>query len=243
QDTLTNSFSTVALTANLNQAVSSFANVGGIAGTNGSGLIDQSYFNGSIIVNQSAGLTSNVVVGGLSGTNIGFSGVANTTDSYNNGTITYNISGGVSSLADIGGLTGSLDGGSGAAINSSLSTGLITVTGGTAGGVGGIAGLNNVLTPQGNSFWDINATGQSVGVGLGTSSANFVGGCFGNVCSPQPDLSQSSTYSNAGWNIGGPGSGATWQIVNGAIYPHLISEGLHTISGTVYADNGVTPVG
>lgn len=243
EDTLSNAFSTVALTINFDQPGVGFGNIGGLVATNGSSIINQSYFNGSVIVNHSVDFNDGIVAGGLTGTTIGFSTISTINNSYNSGSVTYNIVGGISAPnAFIGGLVGSLDGGSGAVMNSSLSTGLISITGGSVGGVGGAVGLNNVGNTQGNSFWDINTTNQVVGIGAGTSSPNILGGCFGTSCAPNANLALSSTYSNAGWDIGTPGSGTTWQMVDNVIYPHLISEGLHTISGTVYSDNGVTPV-
>ncbi len=230
---LTNSYSSAAVAANI---TGGFFNVGGLVGliapTNGT--VSQSYSTGSITV---VSASDNIDVGGIAGGDQSFfsSGIFN---SYNTGSIT--VSGaGSSANGGVGGIAG-VTNGSGV-VDNTYSTGLMNVTGGIA--TGGILGFDASvsLNSAQNSAWDTVTTGQSQGVGGGSTGTNLVGGCFGPLCAPN-DLSQSSTYQALGWNIGAPGSNATWQIVDGVIYPHLINEGLHTFTGTVYSDNGITPV-
>ncbi|NJD34460.1 MAG: hypothetical protein FIA96_06440 [Betaproteobacteria bacterium] len=134
--------------------------VGGLAGINYSGTVSKSYAGGSVhALNNS--------VGGLLGSN----DYGNVSNSYATSSVAGN--------AYIGGLVGYNYSGS---VSSSYSTGI--VTGGSF--VGGLVGINTGTVS--NSFWDIQASGQSAsagGTGLTTAeamqSANYPSWDFTNT--------------------------------------------------------------
>jgi len=220
---LSNSYNSTPINANNLSFV--FANnfIGGLAGLmNSTASITNSYNVGTISVASTG--SSTIAVGGLVGENA--SSVSQSiSNSYNIGNVVANNT--VSTGGDIGGAVGVNEG----QVTDVYNLGHVSSTNFT-GASGGLVGSNS--SSLSNSFWDTALTGQ----------ANAVGS--GNTCPScgSSNLQLTSTYSNAGWNIGAPGSGSTWQILDNVIYPHLVTEGLYTIQGTIYSDSaGTTPAG
>ena len=199
--------------------------VGGLVGNNGD-TVSNSYATGSVV----SGSSSNYV-GGLAGNN------DNTTiiNSYATG----NVMGGAGS-SYVGGLAGKnsfdFNGAAGGWIINSYATG--SVTGGIGSSyVGGLAGSNGTVSNISNSFWDTQTTGQSIGIGVGTTT-----GATGRTSA---EMMLMSTFGNAGWNIANSGgSGAVWRIYEGSTTPWLVwwlkpvtvtlNSGAQTYSGAPY---------
>jgi filamentous hemagglutinin family protein len=122
---------------------------------------------------------------------------------------------GKASSYSIGGLDGYAQFGS---ITDCYSTGAVT----GSGDVGGLLGSNGGTITA--SFWDTSTSGQSLGVGSGSSA-----GAVGDATSA---LLSSATYSNAGWNIGTSLSANTWVIFDGQTRPLLATEYSTTITNS-----------
>jgi len=157
--------------------------VGGLVGQNVYGTVTSSYFRGSV--------TGNSKVGGLMGTNIG-----TVSDSYSNA----NVIG----YSRVGGLEGWNIG----TTNNSYATGSVT----GADAVGGLLG-DNVYGTVGDSFWDIETSGQA------TSD--------GGVGKTTEEMKNIATFSSAGWSITAVGSAEApnpaciWNIIDEHMYPFL----------------------
>ncbi|MFA6684723.1 MAG: GLUG motif-containing protein, partial [Arcobacteraceae bacterium] len=125
--------------------VSGINYVGGLVGEANQGQINNSYFSGDI--------TGNDRVGGL----VGY--VYNTTinNSY--------FSGDITGKNRVGGLVGSYNGY--ITISNSYASGAITGVSNVGGVVGILGGSNASIS---NSYWDIDTTGQILGVGYGDAS-------------------------------------------------------------------------
>jgi hypothetical protein len=159
---------------------SSGSSVGGLAATSFA-PITRSYFTGTAKGNSTAG--------GLLG-----SAWSTITDSY--------VIGSVTGSRNVGGLIGMVYSDE-ASINRSDSA--APVNGNTTGG-GGLVGSGFQEAPVINSYWDVNASGQS--------SSHF-----GGTGKTTAEMKNSSTY--AGWDFS-----STWQISDDN-YPHLRALG-HT---------------
>ncbi len=163
--------------------------IGGLVGYNEWGNISNCYSTGTV--------SGNYGVGGLVGINDG--SVSNC----------YSI-GAVSGQSDIGGLVGinyRLD-----QINNCYSTGMVSGT----EYVGGFVGYHyfdgwypDVFS---GNFWDIQTSGQTVGIGNGASD-----GVSGMTTSQMKTL---STFTSAGWNFAN-----VWNIIEGQTYPFLRGVG------------------
>ncbi|SVB87072.1 uncharacterized protein METZ01_LOCUS239926, partial [marine metagenome] len=200
--TVTNSYSSGTISAQDGK------NVGGLIGHNYKGTIQNCFSTGSVIANNK--------VGGLVGVSYGdgttFPLIEN---SYSRCDVT------ASTYENVGGFIGA-NGWNGGTINNCYSMG--TVIFGNSGNwdqAGGFAGCN---TPTDNtfinaSFWDIDSSGQSTGIGYGS------GDLTGNTTSQMKTL---STFTDAGWDFFGEstnGNDDFWAIdVNhNDGYPYLTS--------------------
>ncbi|TFZ54812.1 filamentous hemagglutinin N-terminal domain-containing protein [Methylorubrum sp. Q1] len=120
--------------------------VGGLVGNNDDGRVSQSYASGSVTGSNS--------VGGLVGYN---SSTGTVSQSYASGSVT-------GSSNYVGGLVGNNS--FGGRVSQSYASG--SVTGSGSSSVGGLVGKNDdTLT---NTYWDKDTTGQSRGVGVGSSA-------------------------------------------------------------------------
>jgi hypothetical protein len=142
---ISNSFST----AKINGGIG--ANVGGIVG-NSSGSISSSYANGNVIADD------NGVAGGLVGFNLG-----SVQNCYANGF----VNGGVNST--VGGLLGFNQ----ASVNDSYSSG--PVSSGSGNAVGGFIGNDVGSNDLTDTYFDIDTSGQSHGVGNNTGYPGVTG--------------------------------------------------------------------
>ncbi len=154
-----------------------------------------------LLVGDNQGTVKNAFSQGLvngTGTNVG--GLVGT----NSGTLTDTQSyAAVNGDTNVGGLAGNNSG----TIENALAVG--NVVGNT--NVGGLLGNNsNIVTA---SFWDTDSSGLSDGIGNGAGSVTA--GCYGSACGGV-DLTDASTFSNAGWNMSD-----TWGVIAGTSYPYL----------------------
>jgi len=221
----------------VNVTMTGTVNVGGLAGANWGGNVNDSYSTGSVtgaegvggLVGNNGGTVSNCyatarvtgrdVVGGLIGDNPG-----TVSNSYSTGSVTgseglvgglvgQNVEGTVSNSYSTGtvigeGLVGGLVGqNAGGTVSNSYSTGNVT-GGGLAGGLVGQSGEGTAT----GSFWDIQTSGQALSVdGTGKTTA---------------EMQDITTFSAAGWNITDVAPGQTnpayiWNIVDNVTYPFL----------------------
>ncbi|MDD2659014.1 MAG: filamentous hemagglutinin N-terminal domain-containing protein [Methylococcales bacterium] len=170
--------------------------VGGLVGEQQRN-IDNSYATGNV---------SGLAAGGLVGYLCNCSGVSGINNSYATGNVNDSGNNG-------GGLVGFTYNG---AITNSYATGAVS-----GAGTGGLLGgsLNGVSI--GNSFWNIQTSGQATSVG-GTGLTNA-------------QMMQLGSF--AGWNISGAGgSGAVWRIYDGHTAPLLTSF----LTGLTLTDVSVT---
>lgn len=169
--------------------------VGNLIGRNDGGTVNNSYSTGFVSGYED--------IGGLAGVSFFASTINN---SYSSGT--------VSGTNHIGGLLGGLNFTS--SLNNGYSTGLVSGSGTYVGGLIGQKGSGDIIT---DSFWDTQTSGQSIGIGFGTST-----GVTGLTTSQIKSL---TNFTN--WDFAN-----TWSISNGSSYPHLIWQGLdvQTISGS-----------
>ena len=108
----------------------------------------------------------------------------------------------------VGGLVGGADIGS--TISNAYATGNVTANGGTS--VGGLVGWN--LNTISASFWNTTTSGQTTGVGKGSST--------GTTGATTAQMMTASTFT--GWNISNTGgTTATWRIYEGYTAPLLSS--------------------
>ncbi len=154
-----------------------------------------------LLVGDNQGTVKNAFSQGLvngTGTNVG--GLVGS----NSGTLTDTQSyAAVNGDTNVGGLAGNNSG----TITNALAMG--NVVGNT--NVGGLLGNNsNIVTA---SFWDTDSSGVSDGIGNGAGSVTA--GCYGSACGGV-DLTDASTFSNAGWNMSD-----TWGVIAGTSYPYL----------------------
>ncbi len=165
--------------------------VGGLVGTQAIGSISNSYATGSV--------TGDAYVGGLVGSN-------------SNDIISSYATGSVTGQAIVGGLVGYNNG----AISSSYATGKVTGTG-INDKVGGLVGQNNNSGAITNSYWDVDTTTKTAGVGYNANLAS---------------LGYTALYSNGGASstaftensYDGFDFGNTWYMVDGSTRPFLRSE-------------------
>lgn len=196
--TITQSYATGNVTGTGTAAGNGY--IGGLVGANGysgdAGTISQSYASGTVM--GSAG-----PIGGLVGHNEG-----TITDSYATGRVI-----GLGSAANIGGFVGVnfVNG----TITNAYSTGY--VTGGAY--VGGFAGYNsNSVSAFTNAYWDVQTSGQSVGIATGRTTAQLQG-------------SLPAGFSSSIW-----GTGTNLY----AYFKWQHSTTPVAVSGTAYSDAGTT---
>jgi filamentous hemagglutinin family protein len=166
--------------------------VGGLVGyTNYGSTISNSYITGDV--------TGSFFVGGLVGANNNGGTVRN---SYATGSV-------AGAVAYIGGLVGY----NGGTISNAYATGRVAVGADVGGLVGWNYGNTGTITA---SFFDINTTGQSNGVGYGSAS-----GVTGLTTAQMSSL---SSFTGASWDIDDEGgTGAVWRIYDGYTTPLLRS--------------------
>ncbi|TWB59379.1 filamentous hemagglutinin family protein [Nitrospirillum viridazoti] len=160
--------------------------------------IATSYAGGTITVTGGSAISGQALVGGLTAIS------TNISNSYSTATI-RETGGGVNDY--IGGLAGL---GAAGTISNSYASGAISAPGTT---VGGLMGLNDSATFS-NSYWDTQTTGQSGGVGSGSTT-----GTTGRT------TAQMSVQSNfSGWDFSN-----TWYLPAGLSRPVLRAEASTTI--------------
>ena len=212
---INNSYATGPVTASNNSNYT--VNVGGLVGANYGGTINNSYSTGSVTASNNTNYSVNV--GGLVGANFG----GTITNSYVIGSVA--ASNNSNYTVNVGGLVGANYG----SISNTYSTGSVTATYNNSSvvNVGGLVGSNSGTIM--NSFWDVDTTLQSSGVGAdnNSSSTTLVGIDSGNGSLPNR-LSQ-GTYEAAGWTFN---QGGTWFMIDGQTRPFLQSEYSTTITNS-----------
>jgi filamentous hemagglutinin family protein len=183
---------------------------GGLVGYNTSS-INNVYASGTVKANNGS------EIGGLVGGNYG--GTIN--NAYATGAVTV-----TGSAVDVGGLVG--QSGSGR-ISNTYASGNVTTDPTASFWVGALVGCDTGGTVE-NSFWDTQTSNQSVGIGF-----NDLGGAIGTTA----EMKQTTTFSNAGWNISNSGgSSAIWRIYEGNTAP-LLRSFLTPL--TAYSDGTYSP--
>jgi hypothetical protein len=152
---------------------------GGLIGKDNGGTISNCYSTGIV--------SGTYVVGGLMGINFG-----TVTNCYSTGSISGDYK--------VGGLVGANQGSS---ISNCYSSGSVS---GTGEKVGGLIGAN--YSPVSNCFWDIQTSGQTIGVGYGSSD-----GVTGKMTA---EMQMRSTFTDAGWDFID-----IWDIGENQTYPYL----------------------
>ncbi len=168
--------------------------VGGLVGINYDGSISNSYATAS-----ASGSTS---VGGLVGDNR-----SSITNSY--------ATGSVSGSQNVGGLVGDNSSSGNDAPTGTISNSYATGSVVGSSDVGGLVGNNSNSGSVTHSYWDIETTGQSVGIGLGDQS--------GATPLLTADALQHGSYADFDF-------GTTWYMVDGSTRPFLRMEYSTTIS-------------
>jgi hypothetical protein len=161
------------------------------------GLVGYDYY-GNITSCYAAGEVNGISkVGGLVGYIIG--------DYYNTTIKNCYATGAVSGSSDVGGLVGY----NGSRVSNCYAAGAVSGT----SHVGGLMGYNSSYLI--NCFWDTEASGQSSGVGYGSST-----GVTGKMTA---DMKKLSTFANAGWNIADiNGAETDWVMLpDGQDYPKI----------------------
>lgn len=192
--------------------------IGGLTGYNKSGAISACYATGAISGMRCIG---GLVGGALNGT-VQSSYASGKVDGYRNvgGLMGYNLNGLITacyatgatkgtaeSFTRVGGLLGANDG----TVTACYATGAV-VGSAQAGGVAGV-NLYGTITA---SFWDVQASARSVGIGGG-----ILTGAAGLGTAAMKTF---STYSNAGWDFTDTdGDAADWRMPN-QDYPRLAWE-------------------
>ncbi len=213
---------------------SSISNVGllggSIIGANNVGaLVGESASDGSTITNAYAISNVNGInqVGGLVGNNGSIisnayaAGNVSGTD-FVGGLVGGNNFGGITNAYAIGSVTGTNNVGGLAGNNGNFSFITNTYAAGSVTGVsqvGGLVGLNDFDTSISNSFWNVQTTGQAVGIGFDNSTiTTSVAG------KTTAEMLQLATFSSAGWSIANTGgSSSVWRIYDGFTTPLLRS--------------------
>ncbi|MGB5918098.1 beta strand repeat-containing protein, partial [Arcobacter sp.] len=189
--------------------------VGGLVGYNDSSTITNSYVTGKVSgdtrvgglvgVNFSSTITNSYATGAVSG-NSYVGGLVG----YNKSTITNSYAtGAVSGNSDVGGLVGSNN----STITNSYATGAVSGN----YDVGGLIGRNTGLIT--NLYWDIDTTGQTLGVGDGSSAGTT--GIYSSTNTK--NAFDEATY--AGFDFTN-----TWFMIEGETRPFLRSEYSTTIT-------------
>ena len=190
-------------------------NIGGIAGWNANGTLQNDYVSGTI--------QGNTAVGGLAGAN--------------NLTITNDFSSAsVSGQLDVGGLVGVSNSGT---ISGAYNLGAVT----SVSVAGGIAGLNAGATISGVFSAGYISSGDSHAGGIvgQATSGNVYSAYYDNQTSGVSDNGSGYGMSTSQLKNGSMGMelSQNWNGTNG-LYPYLTTFGLQTISGYTYASAGVT---
>ncbi len=180
--------------------VSGSSTIGGLAGYNFDGSISASYATGNVW-----GSGNNV--GGLVGKNYG--------GSVSNTYATGNVTGGVDNVGGLVGVSDSDGNGHFASISNAYAIGRVSC--GRYFG-GGLVGYNHVGSDIRNAYWDISATGQNLGIGMGSGTVTNVTGLA------TADMMTASSFSAWETEISATGgSSAIWRIYEGNTYPLLRS--------------------
>ena len=202
---ITNSSSSADVIYNITLAGLGVGQVGGFIGGL-SGSANTSYSSGDVTINALVAGASSQEVGGFAGILV----TGTLTNVYSLGNISA-LGANISAGSKIGGLVGNSTN-VGASVINSYSTGAVSASAGT---LGGLIGRKDGSTTVTNSYWDTETSGQSSsdgGTGLTTAqtmqSANFNTWSFGATAP-----------------VAGSGTpGGTWLVVNGATRPMLSSE-------------------
>jgi filamentous hemagglutinin family protein len=235
-------------------SVSGKDNVGALVGYNSLGAITRSYATGSVSGTDNVGalvgynslgaITSSYATGSVSGTGdsvgalVGYNSLGAITRSY--------ATGSVSGTTEVGGLVGYNSRG---AITSSYATGSVSGTGDSVGGlvgynsrgaitnsyatgsvsgttyVGGLVGTNSGTVSK--SLWDIDTTGQEVGIGGGSR----LSGATGLHTAELLNLANYTSATDANGNVNPNWDFTnTWFMVNGSTRPFLRMEYSTTIT-------------
>jgi len=156
--------------------------IGGLIGNNYSGKVDKCFSTGMV--------TGTAAVGGLIGQNYFYLGSVNKCYSTSS----------VSGYYKVGGLVGTNENSN---ISNCYSTGSVSETGEK---IGGLIGAN--YGSVNNCFWDIQTSGQSIGVGYGSS-----GGVTGKLTA---EMQMISTFNDGDWDFIN-----VWNIGENQTYPYL----------------------
>jgi hypothetical protein len=190
-------------------SVTGTGSVGGMVGYNNGGVLTACYATGSVsgtgygvggLTGYNGGtLTACYATGLVTGTGTWVGGLAG----WNNGgtLIDCYATGSVTGTDFVGGLVGSNYG----TLTDCYATGSVT---GTATYVSGLVGYNNGMLTA--CFWDIQTSGQTNGVGGGTST--------GVTDKTTAEMKTLSTFTSAGWDFV-----EAWGIGNGQTSPYLKS--------------------
>jgi hypothetical protein len=182
---------------------------GGLAGENRKGVITACCVNGFVNGTGSE-------IGGLVGNNLG-----TISSCYATGAISGNSN-------DVGGLVGENFGG---IISSCYATGTVTGTYRVGGLIGYNAYSSSITTTS--SFWDTQTSGQTKGVGYGSST-----GVTGKTTAQMKTL---STFTSAGWDFSNTdGDPADWFMPSPPDYPKLVWYSPTTVATPVFTPDGGT---
>jgi len=195
--TLTSCYATGSVMATVTGEYS-YADAGGLVGSNDAGSLTSCYATGAVTA-TATGDDSEARAGGLVGYNDG----GTLTSCYATGSVMATVTGEYS-YADAGGLVGSNDAGS---LTSCYATGSVSASGNYAY-AGGLVGYNDGGTLT-SCYWDVDTTGQSVGVGH-----VYGGGTAGGTGLTTAQMKQQASF--AGWDFT-----SVWTIQEGQTYPYL----------------------
>ncbi|RXJ86179.1 GLUG motif-containing protein [Arcobacter sp. CECT 8985] len=157
--------------------------VGGLVGENlsfnGTSTIENSYASGSVSGEGN-------YVGGLVGLN---ASASNGTSTIENSYASGSVSGEGNNIGGLVGVNGSSNNGT-SSISNSYASGSVSGKGNI---VGGLVGVNNSSSIS-NSFWDIETSGQTNGMGYDNNNQTVTG-------LKTAQMQDINTFKNAGWNI------------------------------------------
>jgi hypothetical protein len=222
-------------------------------GLNTAGLIGAVNVSGATTISNVANLATVTSAGNNVGGIVGSFGGSSTNNVLQN---SYNA-GAINGVNNIGGLVGVIGDGAPAItlLTNSYNSGLIK-NGASSSSTGSLVGVINNGSSVQNSLWDAGSSGQLNSYGTNAGSVqNLLGGCFGNVScvgavltnivgttvtpnSLPLDLTQLSSYTQAGWSTTAGAAGSitstpsvtatapnyTWFIFPGQTRPLLMSE-------------------
>uniref|UniRef100_UPI0035CB8655 beta strand repeat-containing protein n=1 Tax=uncultured Methylobacterium sp. TaxID=157278 RepID=UPI0035CB8655 len=229
--------------------------VGGLVGYNSLGIITEAYATGAVSGSNSVG----GLVGYNEGNGDGYS--ATIVQAYATGAVSgsssvgglvgYNYqapiaqayaTGAVSGSSSVGGLVGINDGDGGGFYGTLTQT---YATGAVSGGsgsntVGGLVGYNTAGGSVTSSYWDVQTSGRSTGIGRDDSQGAGVSGLVGLTTRQMQGLDPlpgNGTLTDAN-HLGASFAGGA-----GGLYPYLTNffpNGVQAVSGIAYTDVGAT---